>query len=377
MLGRPSPVAVEREELVITCASGGRTTSHPSCGFTATYHLYNPSARGEELLGAFYEIFAGGGGAAGEGLRVTRGATNIRLEDADVPTEATDEQLARMDAIVMQDASILADVRAGRTLARTPFTVVVGAGARARLVFRGDLLPTSYLHDSPREGYAIPAILQRHLFLGTSSREEWLDAEDEYTYLVTPIGSGWAGDPEIVVTINHDAGNGFVPASLGRWETSRSGGMVSETARTRASARQNLKFRLVDKGFPLKNGGPLFGMGPRIGREELRARAGYEISGPHWLVYGLAAETNFREYVTAVATVDLATPALIFVIPSLAVGLGVPVQFRKDEPTRVGGRFTFTWSWPLISFLFPIDYYPTPNSSGSHVEGAFVTQLSF
>jgi hypothetical protein len=36
-----------------------------------------------------------------------------------------------------------------------------------------------------------------------------------------------------------------------------------------------------------------------------------------------------------------------------------------------------TMSWPILSILFPIDIYPAPNGSGSHVEGSFVTQLSF
>jgi hypothetical protein len=92
---------------------------------------------------------------------------------------------------------------------------------------------------------------------------------------------------------------------------------------------------------------------------------------------GLSAETNFDHYVTGALVLDAASPNFLLIFPSLSVGGGVVTQWRHDAPTRPGGRFQLGISWPLVSLSFPIDYYPVSNSSRSHFEGAFLTQLSF
>ncbi len=375
VMERPSPLVVEREELVIDCASGQSSPLNARCSFKATYFLLNPTGSGEELLGAFYTLSRGGRGAG----RPPTEDLSVRpsLDGAQAHAQANTEQLRRMDAIVAEDPEVARELQGGHGLDRTPFRVAVGAGARARLVFEGRLTPVRYRRDESSRGYALPAIVARHIFFAPSASRSWDRSEDEFFYMISPL-SRWAGDPEVLITVRHRRDNDFVPRSLeSAWTKSKEGDVEVETASVRASSRKNLRFGLSYTPFPLVNGGPLIGLGPRIGREELRVRAGYEFSGPSYLVYGLSAETNFREYMTAVASIDLATPNFIFLIPSLAVGAGVPVQLRKGEPTRVGGRMTLTISWPLVSFLFPVDYYPVANSSGSHFEGAFMTQLSF
>lgn len=381
---RATTIRVEREELVIVCEG----TRHPTCRFEATYFLHNRGGSAEELLGAFYELLEPRLLGAVHDPETPRahesrsrgpGEVSVKLDGAPVDREATAEQLARMDALVLADEAVAKDVRDGsRHLHRSPFRLSLGPDARARLLFAGELSPTEFRHEGALQPYTPPAVAVRHPVFGATDSSRWVDTSDAFVYLITPL-SGWAGDPEITVTIRHDAGAHFAPESPTSWSSARGAGVAEVVERTtmRPSAKQNLRFRLERSSFPLKNGGPLVGMGPRIGREELRLRAGFEVSGPAFLVYGLAVETNLERYATGVATVEVATPSLFYVIPSAAFGVGLPVQWRKDEPTRVGARGVLTLSWPVLSFLFPVDVYPTPNSSGSRVEGSFLTQLSF
>ncbi len=364
---RPSPLAVEREELDIDCTGGG-TPLNPTCTFVATYHLFNPTNAEEELLGAFYAL-----GSGDDDARV-----EAKLDGQSVRAEATPEQLARMDDIVRRDPEVRALTVYGKRLLRTPFSIRVAPSARAKLVFSGELAPlVSERRERGMHGYTLPAIVARHLAFSATSRERWTSSVDELIYVASPLAT-WAGDPEIHVTIRTLRANDFVPQSLdGAWtESSEAGARVSR-ATFRASTKQNVAFRVTHRPSPLYNGGPLVGIGPRLGREELRLRAGYEIGIGSSLIAGLAAESNLQEYVTVVPTVELASPNVIAIIPSLAIGAGMPVQARKSEPARVGGRVMLTISWPVLSVLFPIDIYPEPGASTSHVQGSFMTQLSF
>lgn len=350
---RASPLAVEREDLVIDCAGA----VHPTCTFTATYALHNPSANEEEVLGAFYNFGPGPIAIAHDGV--------------DARTEATPEQLAQMDALVRQDP--FAD--SGRTVKREAFHVVVAGGARARLVFRGEVAPITYEGTEAR-GYEFSAIETRHPLVGTTRRDA-ASSDEEFLYLASPLAT-WPGDPEIHVTIRHDGGAEFSASSpRTAFRTTHEGGRVVERTVMRASARENLDFRLHHDVPSVWQGGPTAALGLRFGREELRARFGWEVGLGRTFVLGASAETNFDAYVTPAALLEAATPSFAFVVPSLALGLGVPVQIRRDTATRVGVRTQITLSWPFVSFLFPIDVYPAESSSGSRVEGSFLGQVSF
>jgi hypothetical protein len=366
---RQSPLLVEREEIVVDCAKEGEAPLHADCSFVATYFLYNPTAAEEEVLGAFYtaEQADADRSRAPAPTRVT-----ALLDGADVRTQATDDQLARMDAVVREDPEI-----AALELGREPFRIVVGAGRRGQLVFAGPLPPIRYARTSPPEGYAIPAIVARHVALASTSSREWETSDEEFLYLISPL-RGWAGDPSVHVTVRHHSSRGFTPASpVAGWTMATDGRVTTARAVVRASSKENLRFRVEHIPLPVHNGGPVVGIGPRIGREELRVRLGYEVGISSFLVLGASAETNFQQYVTAAMTLDAATPCVFFFIPSLAIGAGVPVQVRRGEPARVGARGQIGMSWPILSIVLPIDYYPVENSSGSHVEAAFLTQVSF
>jgi hypothetical protein len=361
---RASPVRVEREELAIDCTGVGAPL-HSTCTFRATYFLANPTDAEEELVGAFYTLRSGG--------------VEARLDGVAVHADLTPEQVERLDAIVRDDPAI-AELTTGDgalNLVREGFRIVVRPAARARLVFTGPLQPTRFIDDNPREGYAFPPLYTRHPFGTSSGSLAWSRGAEDYLYLVSPI-SKWAGDPEVVVTIRHDARTDFhLVSPRASATTMRDGNVETERLVFRASSRENLRFGLAYTPPFLKNGGPVLGIGPRIGREELRVKTGYDVGLSSFMVLGGSAETNFDRYITGAVVLDAATPSFVGVIPSLSAGAGVPVQFRHGEPTRVGARFQIGISWPLVGISLPIDVYPTGNSSGSHVEGAFMTQVSF
>ncbi len=61
-----------------------------------------------------------------------------------------------MDALVAEDPELAAQKPPGDELHRQPFRIVVKGGAKASLVFAGELTATSYDGDHP-EGYNLPA----------------------------------------------------------------------------------------------------------------------------------------------------------------------------------------------------------------------------
>lgn len=370
LLERPSPVVVEREDLDIDCTeSEGRR--HPKCRFVATYHLFNPAANGEELLGAFYSA-----DREAEYHQGTTEPVSATMDGQSVLATATDAELARMDQIVDADVrsrELIAEKKL--TLSRRPFHIEVPAGAKKELVFAGELAAFDYRDRNDLGGYAFPAIMMRHPVVGRNDHDQWAEGWDEFYYLVSPIAT-WAGDPQVHVRIKHKANLDFSSA-LNRFARERAGDVVTERTVIRAKSGENLRFKIGYSPWPIFNGGPLAGIGPRFGRAELHTRFGYELGISESFILGGVVDTNFEDYVTPAITLDGATPNIFLVIPALSFGVGATAQLRRDTDPRIGIRTQFGLTFPLLSFSFPIDIYPAANSSGSHVEGAFLTQLSF
>jgi hypothetical protein len=58
-----------------------------------------------------------------------------------------------------------------------------------------------------------------------------------------------------------------------------------------------------------------------------------------------------------VPMVTAATDSIFVIIPSVGLGVGVPVQLAPD--LRVGGRVALDVHFPLIGFVAALDLYPT------------------
>lgn len=124
----------------------------------------------------------------------------------------------------------------------------------------------------------------------------------------------------------------------------------------------------------IRNGGLFFAIGPRMDTVATRLRGGYEIGFGRSVVFAGAVESDARERIAIVPTLELASGRWGF-FPSFGVGAGVPVQWRKDETAFAGGRAQVTLSWGFSSVLFTYDNYPAA-PAGYHTESALAFQLS-
>jgi hypothetical protein len=378
-LTRPTRLEVEREELAIRCDEERGTAA---CRFVATYHLHNPTPDPEDAEGAFF----------GSDPRTL----SIRLDGGDVRARLAPEEMAELGRAVGSrlalDGRLLMEPwpprdgrahlpesaisRATPPTPQTGFRVRLGAGARAELVFAGPL--DAVFADNPRiyEGFAIPAHQTRHVALASSDRRE---ARFEFVYFLAPMRT-WAGARDIAIEIDVPAGWRLAPTGLSPaappWTTALRAGRVSARASTRgdASGPPRLAFEVTIPRPRLLNGGPFLAAGGALGAAAgLRLRAGYEVAGPSWLLYGLALETNARDLVSGALVVQAASPGFLLVIPSLALGAGAIVEHRRAQ-TAAGVRVETAVSFPVVSAVLHLDLFP---AQAGAARWALLGQVSF
>ncbi|HEY3817952.1 MAG TPA: hypothetical protein VGL81_12315 [Polyangiaceae bacterium] len=346
----PTSLVVEREELSFRCEGPA------ACSFQAVYHVVNPGDAREEVLGAFYGIAAR--------------AVTIRADGADARRELTPEQRQSIDAAVSAiEPKVLSSY--GESLRRTGFTLGVDAHGRAELVFEGKMEPVFQELDFNRDEFVIDALLARHPWLSTESRS---DSRVEYAYALSPIRS-WAGAPSIEVTVRLGGGLRWATPD-GAWRVGVEGGEKVARATVQARDASVLRFAVMQPGNTFLNGGPFIAAGGRIGPAELRTRLGYEIGYGRALIYSAAAETSFHGRTTLVPLVEAATPDIAIIIPSLGLGVGVPVQLRSGAPTLVGARAQLTVSFPIVSLVVPFDWFPG-GAGDERFQVAMLAQASF
>lgn len=126
----------------------------------------------------------------------------------------------------------------------------------------------------------------------------------------------------------------------------------------------------------VRNGGPILAIGPRFDEPATRLRAGYEIGFGRSVIVAGVVEGDGSRRVAVVPTIELASSSWAHVFPSIGLGVGAPVQWRKDEPAYGGvrGQATLSWRWSAIVFTY--DRYPAA-PAGSKVETALAFQISF
>lgn len=106
------------------------------------------------------------------------------------------------------------------------------------------------------------------------------------------------------------------------------------------------------------HGGPFFGAGAAFSfgaasGTSFRARLGYEIAAPAFLLISLALETDFQRSHTVVPVVSVASEGLLSVIPSASLGVGIPVDLAPSA--RAGVRLQLTLHWPFVGVVFAAD----------------------
>jgi hypothetical protein len=348
-VAQPTALAVEHEDLTFRCDSGG-------CDFQAVYHVVNPTDARVDVLGAFFGLNAEGVSATADGGDARR-------------TLTPDQDSAIANAVAPYDASL---ARTDASIAHVGFELAVDPHARATLVFAGHMRSVPRLDDEDlvtRE-LAFPPLEVRHLWLGTTARHAGVE---EFAYALSPIRA-WAGSATIDVAVHATSGRPWNEGQDG-WTVTDEGGerVARRSVATRDAA--TLRFTLVRPATGILHGGPLIGVGARLDAPEARGRLGYEVAYPWWLIYSASVETSFKGRTTVVPVVEAATPNGAYVIPSVGLGAGVPVQFVSGQGARAGLRMQLTLSFPLVSVVFPVDVFP--GAASDVWQAALFGQLSF
>ncbi len=350
--GQGEGLRVQHELLDLTCRED--YAHFGACTFAATYDLVNDTDDAITARGAFYGV------DAGDTAKVTldgQPLPELRDQEARIAIDATYKQ--NLERALMEDGPRHSE---GRKVAT--FELTLPPRGHGALVFAGILHAVA--KDWESNGYQASGLQTRHIYFVKENGK----TTAHYRYLVYPIRA-WRGDPEIDVRIHlgssldfyggvHSSESPVAPSPGQRsvsWSTDDAG---VQHAKFKASEVSVLDWTVELPSPRLIPGGPTLGIGGRLDRPELRLRAGVEASivSPTF-IEGLHFETDASKQWTVVPSFEAATPDIFIIIPSAAVGAGVPIRVGSGQPVRVGGRAQITLHFPLIGVLFPVDYYPS------------------
>jgi len=326
-----------REVLSFQCEDAA--DGSPRCRFVADYTLENASDATVSTYAAFYSE------------RVS--SLQATLDGKPVLSELTQEQQAALDqavlAVTHEQSRVWRLVRHQSEPLRQGLSIVVEARRTARLVVEGWMEPeTSF---KPR-GYLMSPIHTRHPFFGLPTYE---GEHHTFEYWIAPIRT-WGPAPRIELTVAWPSHWVFSTSPLMAHKNER-GGVTTLVEELDASAVDTLSF-VVNHPAPLvANGGPVVALGGNLDDSGgFRMRLGYEVAGPEWLVLSGSADFDLHgEWVLAPAA-ELATEDVMVIVPSLAVGLGVPVRVAPTVDVGIRGLATITW--PLVGTVLSADWYP-------------------
>ncbi|UQA61276.1 hypothetical protein [Polyangium aurulentum] len=363
LLGPTSPLVVEDEKLTFQCGEG---EDRPTCTFEARYRISNPTAETHGGIAAFYGLQADG--------------VVVRVNGRDARAKLSEEDVKRLDAEVraVEDEDIWE--RFASQLQRTGFTVEVPAGGKAEIVTTGKLLLTRSVYHE----YGIDGVSARHPLLHQGDAERHIYGVD---YLLSPIRT-WADVHRMEVSIRYPrswevtgslyAGEGAPRES---WRSLEERGekverYLLEGKPDPKSKGGALTLRISTPGAIVQHGGPFVGIGGVVGSGDaagFRMRFGYEMAAPWWVIESISADVDFRGRVVVTPAVEAVSGQLVF-LPSMSIGLGVPVQILPT-PT-VGGRILATLQYPILGFVTAVDIFPAPAPRAADVQVSLMARLS-
>ncbi|MFY2563651.1 hypothetical protein ACN469_39015 [Corallococcus terminator] len=329
------------EKLDFDCAEAEREAA---CRFEARYQLRNGTSEAEVIDAAFL------------GLRTHE--VSVRFDEEPLPV--TEEQADRIDPTSKSRETASARSSPENALAqRFGFTLTLPPGRDGELVVRGVVrLERRFLPS----GYVWPAVQARHVLLspGPGRATRW-----DIDYLLGPIRT-WAGNPELHVTVrvpsswevgsSPDASARTPPVATD-WRLRHEGAhVVAERRLTAASAPEWLNVTLTKREPWWTPGGVQLGLGARLGDDSrFMARLGYQLAAPESFLHSLSVETDFREQLVLTPLTQYATPQ-VAIIPSLGLGLGVPVQVLPE--VRPGLRLLADLHFGPVGVALSWDHHP-------------------
>jgi hypothetical protein len=129
-----------------------------------------------------------------------------------------------------------------------------------------------------------------------------------------------------------------------------------------------LAFEVADPGQTLHHGGLQLGLGASVRdarqldgsfapNDSFRARLEYEAAWNRYFFPGLSLDLDGDTGFVVTPRLEVATPHLLYVIPSLSLGLGLPVALKGDAD--VGLRFLAGLGLASLGFVFSYDWFPS------------------
>lgn len=346
-------LVVQRVSFAVTCVD----RDGPRCRLDATYRFANPTPARAEVVAAFR-------GAPDPG---TTGLSILwpfaaRVDGRDVSRVLSADERALLSGLARPPAFV----------PERGLVMALDAGATGDVVVTTEIFATATASERPSVPIYLTAIEARHPWLGT--KHEY--ARSAQFELSAAISGGTAPPVDVTVRIPSAWSLGAPPLDGGAWTATTAGGTTTATTRATTAATPLLVHVVVPE-TRVHHGGPLVGVGLGIDRAGARARLGYEIAAPAaWTIESLAVETDFSGRANVVPAVEIASPSVLIVMPSFGVGVGAPVQLRSDGPARVGVRAQLSFALPCVSFVFPIDTYPSA-PRGERYQSAALLQASF
>jgi|SRR5215217_5721705 len=344
----PGPVRTRSEVLSemldFDCAEAEREAA---CRFEARYRLRNATSEAEVIDAAFL------------GLRTSEVSVRFDEEPLPVTQAQADPRGPTSEAGESAPARSSQEHTFRRLTQRFGFTLTLPPGKEGELVVRGVVeLERRFLPS----GYVWPAVQARHVLLspGPARTTRW-----DIDYLLGPIRT-WAGNPELHVTVrapsawevgsSPDASAQTAPVATD-WRLRHEGAqVVAERRLTAASAPEWLNVTLTKPEPWWTPGGVQLGLGVRsLDGTRLMARLGYQFAAPESFLHSFSAETDFRKQLVFTPLSQYATPQ-VAIIPSLGLGLGVPVQVLPD--VRPGLRFLVDLHFGPVGTVLNWDHYP-------------------
>lgn len=331
-------------DLVVDCTDG-----QPGCGLQVTYALHNPAEVSLGGTAAFYSIDT-------DDVRVT------------LDGQASAHELTAAEAAGFDAAVAAASGAPPEDVNRSGFQVTLPPGGR------GQVVVTGRLHRQPGRGYymAVPGPAARHRLLRRGAPNP---ATVRLDYLVAPIRT-WARFPErMTFTLRAPAGWSSSLDGVDGATTERAGA-IATTRGTIATTTASIHLHLTLPRVTPIHAGLVLGVGGHVDNATgLRLRGGVEAGVAEVYLGSIAVELERGDApgVVIVPAVALSSPWVI-VVPSFAIGLGVPVRVSPD--LDIGGRFLLDAHFGPLGMMMALDYYPGMDTDPRRFQVALLGQVA-
>jgi len=339
-LTKPTPVQLTAATLIIRCEPDEDSLA---CTAETTYTLANQAETDAQIRGEYY-------GASSSYLQMSWAGRRLQLNQF-----YDDESLAQVNRTAVEQQQ---PARTGQLDSTFDFTLP--ASSQNVLSFTSTVTPCQTDRPDTRRATSSSMLQLRHPYFAPRTVAK---SVLRYSFELWPVRL-WTGTQlqkvKIVLPPQWTAEvRGFPAKKIGP-------GLLEGEQDGRVADVMVLTLRHSESG-PLVNGGPLFAVGGRLDRAQLRFRAGYELGLGEAASTSLVLDHELNRYSTLAWMWELGTHSGPF-WPSLTIGAGPLVRLGSGS-TAAGGRVQGGLSFKIISFGVSLDIQQEPEPLASFVWG--------